>query len=286
MKKIINAIIKAVVAGVFIGAKTIIVKYEIALLYVLIRILDIGGMVFGVLAVSTLVEAILSNIKPKSKRTKTGITVFLSLWKYLVAILILCWGLTIFGVNVNTIVASVGIIALVVGFSAESLIADLITGLFMLFENQHNVGDIIEVDGYRGTVVAIGIRTTSIEDGSKNIKIINNSEMKNLVNKSKNTSKAVCDFGIPYETDLEDLEKKIPGILKDIYIANEGIMNAEPVYLGVQELGSSSVVLRFVVDVEEHNLFNATRVMNRELLIRMKKIGIESPFSQVVVHGK
>lgn len=68
-------------------------------------------------------------------------------------IVILCWGLTILGVNITTIVASVGILALIAGFSAESLIADLVTGAFMLLENQYNVGDIVEVNGFRGTTI-------------------------------------------------------------------------------------------------------------------------------------
>ena len=86
-----------------------------------------------------------------------------SLLKYAAAIVILCWGLTIIGVNITVVLASVGVLTLIVGFSAESLIADLVTGLFMLFENQYNVGDIVEIGGFRGTVTDIGIRTTSAE---------------------------------------------------------------------------------------------------------------------------
>ena len=100
--------------------------------------------------------------------------------KYIAGIVILCWGLSIIGVNVSTIVASVGIIALIVGFSAESLIADVVTGAFMIFENQYNVGDIVEVDGFRGKVTNIGIRTTSITDTGDNVKVINNSAMRNF----------------------------------------------------------------------------------------------------------
>ena len=73
----------------------------------------------------------------------------------------------------------------------------------MLLENQYNVGDIVEVNGFRGTVTSIGIRTTCITDTGDNVKIINNSEMKNILNRSDNYSKAVCDISIPYETDLE-----------------------------------------------------------------------------------
>lgn len=282
MKKFLNILIKAILAAVFIVTKLLLAGKAIP--QWLQNTVGVGAMLFSVLTVSAIVTLILSVCKPASKRAQTSITVFISLWRYFIAILILCWGLTICGVNVNTIVASVGIIALVIGFSAESLIADLITGIFMIFENQYNVGDIIEIDGFRGKVVSIGIRTTCIEDGSQNVKIINNSEMKNLVNKSNNTSKAICDFCIPYETDLEDLEKKIPQILQDIYKDNGELFQAEPTYLGVQELGDSSVILRFIAEVSEKDIFTGGRALNRELFIRMKKIGIECPYQQVVIH--
>ncbi len=148
-------------------------------------------------------------------------------------IVILCWGLTILGVNITTIVASVGILALIVGFSAEGLIADLVTGTFMLLENQYNVGDIVEVNGFRGIVTAIGIRTTCITDTGDNVKIINNSEMKNILNRSDNLSRAVSDISIPYETDVEKLESELPKLLEEIYKAHTDIMQKTPQYLGL-----------------------------------------------------
>ena len=136
--------------------------------------------------------------------------------KYLAVIVMLCWGLTIIGVNVSTIVASVGIVALIVGFSAESLIEDVVTGAFMIFENQYNVGDIVEVEGFRGTVTNIGIRTTKIADVGGNVKIVNNSSMKNILNRSDKISVSVSDISVPYATDLEKLEAGIPKLMEEI----------------------------------------------------------------------
>ena len=104
-------------------------------------------MLFGVLLVANLVILVLRSLKPKRHRGRTLVTLIASLTKYAAALVILCWGLSILGVDVSTIVASVGILALIVGFGAESLIADVVTGVFMLFENQCNVGDIVEVGG-------------------------------------------------------------------------------------------------------------------------------------------
>ena len=181
-------------------------------------------MLFGVLLLANLVILVLRSLKPKRHRGRTLVTLIASLTKYAAALVILCWGLSILGVDVSTIVASVGILALIVGFGAESLIADVVTGIFMLFENQCNVGDIVEVAGFRGTVQEIGIRTTSVVDTGGNVRIINNSEMKNILNRSDNSSIAVCDVAIPYETDLEALEKKLPELLEKICQENPSAM--------------------------------------------------------------
>ena len=173
-------------------------------------VIEVLAMAAMVLFAVQLLRFLLSLIKPKERKGLTLISLFSSLLHYVAALVILCWGLSILGVNVNAIVASVGIVALIVGFGAESLVADVVTGIFLLFENQYNVGDIVEVNGFRGTVKEIGIRTTSIMDVGGNVKIINNSEMKNILNRSDNISRAVSDIAIPYETDLEALEAKLP----------------------------------------------------------------------------
>ena len=130
----------------------------------LISIVQVIMMVLLVLALENLILWAVGLIKPKNPRAQTLLSIFGSIMRYITAIVIICWGLTILGANVGTIVAGVGIIALIIGFGAESLIADMVTGVFMLFENQYNVGDYIEVGGFRGKVTNIGIRTTSLED--------------------------------------------------------------------------------------------------------------------------
>lgn len=249
-------------------------------------VLRLAAMAAGVLLAEWLVELGIGCCKPKSHRLRSILTITRSLLRYAAAILILCWGLTILGVNITAVVASVGVLALIVGFSAESLIADLVTGVFILFESQYNVGDIVEVGGFRGTVTDIGIRTTSITDGSENIKIINNADMRNILNRSDHVSKAICDIGIPYETDLEKLEAALPELLAGIYENRSEIMDAEPVYLGVQTLAESAVVLRFCVNVKEGDIYSAMRILNRDLLLGFRKLGVECPFPQLDVHGK
>ena len=230
-------------------------------------------------------SALLKAAKPNSHRAKTVLSLLASLIRYAAALIVICWGLSILGADVHTIVTGVGILALVIGFGAESLIADVVTGFFMLFENQYNVGDIVEVNGFRGTVKEIGIRTTSIEDVGKNIKIINNADMKNILNRSDNASMATSVIDIPYSADLEKLEARLPGLMEEIYGRHPDVMLSAPRYLGVQALGASGITLRFAVEIHEAEIFNAPRILNRELLLGFRALGVECPFPQLDVHN-
>lgn len=251
-----------------------------------LALVKLAMLIAGVLFVKSLIVFILNACRPKSHRARSVVSLISSLTKYIAFLVILCFGLTILGVNITTVIASVGVLALIVGFSAESLIADVVTGTFMLLENQYNVGDIVEVNGFRGTVTSIGIRTTCITDTGDNVKIINNSEMKNILNRSDNYSKSVCDISIPYETDIEKLESQIPKLLEDIYAAHTDTMKSTPVYIGVQALQDSGILLRFVVEVSEKNVFSAVRVLNHDILLGFRKLGVECPYPQVDVHNK
>ena len=250
---------------------------------------SVGKIVLAIaisLAAQYLILLVLSFFKPEGHRSRTLVTLIANLIRYVVILVVVVGVLSLLNVDMPTILAGVGVMALIIGFGAESLITDVVTGFFILMDNQYNVGDIIEVDGFRGTVSEIGIRTTSLVDPGGNVKIINNSDMKNILNRSDNTSKAVADFPIPYETDLEALEKKIPALLQEIYERNREILKSEPVYIGVQELGDSAVVLRFVAEVGESDIYSGARILNHDLFLGFRRLGVECPFQQVDVHSR
>ncbi|MDO4836277.1 MAG: mechanosensitive ion channel family protein [Clostridia bacterium] len=246
----------------------------------------------GVLILLTMFAAegllifLLNLLKPKNNRARTLVSLIKNMLRYAVILAAICIALTMFNVDIVTILAGLGILALIIGFGAESLIADIVTGMFILIDNQYNVGDIIEVEGFRGTVTEINVRSTVLTDVGGNVKIINNSDMKNVLNRSDNFSKSVSDFAIPYETDLEELEKKIPDLLEEIYQNNQPLMKAKPDYLGLNKLDDSAVVLRFTVDVAEGGIFAGARALNHDLFIGMRKLGIEVPFPQLDLHQK
>lgn len=234
--------------------------------------------------ISTVICMILQKAFMKGGRKETVAGLMISIVKYAAVLIAVVWVLGIFGVNLAGIFASLGILSLIVGFGAQSLIEDTITGIFIIFEGHYNVGDIIILDDFRGEVKKIGVRTTVIEDTGHNLKIVNNSDIRNIQNRSTNMSLAVCDVGTSYDADIKKLEEIIIPALPQMYENNKNVFANVPVYQGVQELADSAVVLRITVDCKESDYFIARRRLNREIKILFDEKGIEIPFNQLVIH--
>ncbi len=125
---------------------------------------------------------------------------------------------------------------------------------------------------------------TCIQDAGGNIKVINNSEIRDVLNRSKAASRAICDMPIAYEESIEKVEKLLETLIDGLMKKYPTIFAVRPSYLGVQTLDASSVNLRIVAEVEEKDVFSAQRIMNREFKLGFDKAGVEIPFTQVVVH--
>ena len=204
--------------------------------------------------------------------------------KYLGIIIGLVWALTILGLNATAAFASLGIVTLIIGFASQRLIEDVISGLFIVLEGQYNVGDIIILDDFRGTVTRIGVRTTTIVDPGGNYKVVNNSDIRNFQNRSKALSLGISEIGITYEEDIPRVEAILKDALPEMLERNKDVFLSAPKYLGVEELADSAVVLRFTVECKEENVFVARRRLNRELRVLFAEKGVNIPFPQITIH--
>lgn len=214
---------------------------------------------------------------------KAVVDILCSLIKYAAVIVLLFFALKTLGVDTKAILTGIGILGLIVGLGAQPLIADIIAGLFIVFEKVFEIGDIIVVDGFRGTVKEIGIRTTQIVDLGGNVKIVNNADLKTVINMTNQLSLAICDIGIEYGESLERVEsilkQNLPAIRDAIPAIKEG-----PFYQGVSELADSAVVIRFVANCDEGAKYQVERDMNRQFKLLFDKNNINIPFPQVVVN--
>ena len=226
---------------------------------------------------------LVSLLTKKGQRSETIGDLLRSFVKYLSVIVAVFLILSSWGVQTPTLLAGAGIIGLAISFGAQSLIEDIFSGLFIIFEKQFQVGDVVQIGDFRGIVTDISLRITKFEDMNGDVKIINNSDIRGAINSSNSLSPAVCDISISYSADIEKVEeiikKNLEAIGKKIPHIVEG-----PFYFGVDKLADSSVVIRVVARCDEINKKTVIRGLNRELKILFDKNKIEIPFPQLVVH--
>lgn len=246
-------------------------------------VFQVIAIILMMILVTAVLRFIVQHIHAKSPKAKSFLSLLNSALSYLAAILGFFWCLSALGVNLSAILASVGVLALIVGFGAQSLVEDLVTGVFLVFEDEFNVGDIIEAGGFRGTVESIGIRVTCLRDLGGNVKIINNSDLRNILNRSSGASWAATTVSVAYGTKLDALETKLEAFLPEIRQKYPEVFLEDPQYSGVQELADSGIILKFGAAVDEKNIYAAPRILNRELLVFFERIGVQIPFPQIVV---
>lgn len=217
-----------------------------------------------------------------SNKAKTVLTLVRSLVKWLLAIAVIIISLQAFGVDMPTLLAGLGILALTIGLGAQQIVSDVIAGFFIVFESEFRVGDIVTIEGWRGTVSDIGVRVTKITDASGNVKIINNSDIKSVVNLTAELSVAFLTVSIDYEEDLQKVELVLRDNLAKIKEHIPAILDG-PYYKGVTALGSSSVDLLFVATCKETDIFQVKRDINREIFLLFNAHHITIPFNQITV---
>lgn len=203
--------------------------------------------------------------------------------KYVGVIAILYYCFALFGVDTQTLLASAGILSLVIGLGAKELVSDILAGLFIIFEGEFQVGDIVTIGDWRGKVQEIGIRTTKVVDPGENVKVFSNSTISGVINMTRKNSFCVCDVGIEYGESLEKVEnilsKEFPNIKRRIPAIKDG-----PFYKGVVSLGDSSVNIRIVAQCAEADRVQLGRDLNREMKILFDRYDINIPFPQVVIN--
>ena len=236
-----------------------------------------------ILTISFIARFILKQLSKLLIRGNAIIDILCSLIKYVSVIVLLFFILKACGVDTTAVVTGLSIVTLIIGLALQPLLQDVIAGLFIVFEHVFEVGDIVVVGGFRGTVKEIGIRTTRIEDAGGNIKVINISELRALVNMSDQLSIAAIDIGIEYGESLERVEAILKENLDEIKAAIPEIVEG-PYYKGVSELADSSVNLKFVAKCKEGSKYQVERDMNRQFKLLFDKNNVNIPFPQVVVN--
>lgn len=197
-------------------------------------------------------------------------------------------GLTILNlfINIGPLLAGVGVAGLAVSFGAQSLVKDVISGFFILLENQFSVGDIVEINGKSGVVERITMRVVALRDVEGVLHIIPNGAVNMVSNKTRGWARALLDIGVAYEENVDDVIRVMRDVGRQLWDDAEWRtkLAEEPVVWGVQALADSSVNIRIVANCQPGRQFEVGREIRRRIKNRFDAEGITIPFPQRTLH--
>lgn len=250
-------------------------------------ILVVIWLVIGMISV-VIVKQILFKvfkIKERGPRALTIGKLTSSISKYVIWFIISIIILTELEIDVTPFIASAGVIGLAIGFGAQEVVKDFISGFFIIFEESFNVGDVIEVDGFKGNVLELGLRITKIKNWRGEVKIIRNGDIDSLINFSKEDSIAIINFGVSYDTNLLEFTKLMDKFIKSIDGKYDVIIET-PKYLGITELDDSSINMRIIARTVASEHYQVERDIRTDLVIFCVDNNIQIPFPQLVIHNE
>ncbi len=185
------------------------------------------------------------------------------------------------GFDLQPVLVSAGVLGLAVGFGAQSLVRDVITGFFIIFEDQFAVGDTVTINQFTGTVQEIGLRITKIRSWTGELHIIPNGSIKEVTNFSVQNTVAVVDVSVAYEEDLTRVQETIADVAKKMAAETEDVVK-EPEVLGVQAFGPHEVIIRVIAECRPNKHHAVSRKLREMIKVEFDAKGIEIPYPKMV----
>lgn len=253
----------------------------------LLKLIDSAGWIAGGVFLGKLLDMILVLILRGSAKAITIERMIHSFVKYVIAIVVVI-GILIVWLGkeyIAGVLGGVGVLALVIGFGAQKLIGDVIAGVFMVFEGNIAVGDIVTIGDWRGTVKEIGIRSTVLVSDGGDEKVLTNSVITEFVNQSRNASLAIVTANVDYATPVEVAERVITEGLPRIKERVPDLLEP-PVYKGIEEMGDNGYLVKIIGKCPESARFQVTRDMTRELMLLLQEGDVGIAFPQMDIHQR
>ncbi|HUU99446.1 MAG TPA: mechanosensitive ion channel family protein [Bacteroidales bacterium] len=262
------------------GVKIIIIVVAAYLLNIIISRIIIRTVRVTVVADETMSE------ESEKKREDTLIHIFKGAFRIVLLVIAILMILQEAGLEIAPILAGAGIVGLAVGFGAQYLIRDIITGLFIIIENQYRIGDVINIDTTGGLVENITLRMTTLRDLNGTVHHIPHGEIKRVSNLSKNFARVNLDIGISYNSNLEHVIEVInqTGIDLAKDPAYKDFIISPPKFLRVNDFADSAIMIKILGDTKPLKQWEITGELRKRLKIAFDREGIEIPFPQRVIH--
>lgn len=226
-----------------------------------------------------------SKLRPTERREKTLRKLLENALAYIVYFAAIIAVISEFGIDITGLLAGAGVLGLAVGFGAQGLVKDVISGFFIIFEDQFSVGDYVRIGEAEGTIEEIGLRTTKISAYGGEIHILPNGNISEVINFSINNSLAIIDIRVAYETDIVRAEKLIEQFIASLSVGYEELVSP-PTLIGVQDLAASEVVFRLTAETIPVMQWAFARKFRKDLKIFLDEHEIEIPYPRLVTYQR
>ncbi|TKC19213.1 mechanosensitive ion channel family protein [Robertmurraya kyonggiensis] len=229
-------------------------------------------------------DRILSRKEITEGRTLTLHKLTENIFSYALIFIVAATLFSILGIPVASLIAGAGIVGLAIGFGAQGLVSDVVTGFFLLLERQIDVSDYVTIGNFDGVVEAVGLRTTQLRGLDGTLHYIPNREILTVSNHSRGNMRALVDISVSYNDDLDKVTDVMKEVCDRMASANDKIVEG-PNVLGVQAFGASDVVIRVIAKTVNGEQFEVERQLRKEFKEAFEQHGIEIPLPhQVFVH--
>ena len=223
------------------------------------------------------------NIPLEEKRLKTLSKLFKSIATYVIYFIAIITCLDMVGFSIMTILAGAGVVSLAVAFGAQSIVEDLMSGIFIVLENQYSVGEFVSIDGILGTVSEIGMKTTKVLTESGELMIIRNGSVGTVINYSRHAQRRFVTVGIAYEENIENAKAVIQHACDIIGERYKDDFDQLPYVQGVTDLADSSVVIRTTFTSWNWTQDPISRALRQEIKEQLDNAGIEISYPKVQI---
>lgn len=277
IKDVLNPILKDEIGSLTILGKIV----SILLIFLIISIVvKIGNRLID----RTFKNKKSSNVLISNKRAKTLGEVLKRIIKYILVFIGIMMSLETFGIDTKSIIATAGIGGLAIGFGAQSLVKDIITGFFIIMEDQYSVGDFVQIESKEGYVEELGLRVTKLRDFSGELHIIPNGNIDIVTNKTRGAMRARVEISIAYEENIDQAISVLENVCKEIKDNNENVLDG-PSVMGITGLGDSGVVLTIVAKTTPLEQWGVEREIRKKSKEALDIADIEIPYSKMVIMG-
>lgn len=227
------------------------------------------------------------NLAKKSynyKRIETFKNLFVNIVKWTVVIITGLSILPVFGIDISSVLAGLGIASAALALAFQDVLKDFIAGVSIILENQFALGDTISIGGFKGEVVQMGLKSTRIRNYQGEIKILANRNITEVINYSNSYSLAIVDISVSYEDNVEKVEKVLNELAEELTNSLTKLKGPVEV-LGIENLADSSVVFRITAKTNALEHFGIQREIRKAVKLRLDKEKIKIPYPQIEVHN-